>query len=668
MAKHQTYQKFIYKVHSSDIIKQKMNFNRTLSEMHRKGEIVSLADSEVLRFIDEINEFDVESADKSIAEIKRNIKIKQKSVKNVSPAQLRKVKNEIKTLYDSLDKIQLKADYAVIIMDRKSHIDDLEQGFKLNGREYKRLLGTPNGVKKSSVVYVTVTAENGKPMYAELQRRLDNGRDLSKQFVPAKFEAYKALACSSSTPVTKPKGILVVDDLIVHFTTDVIMFDDKDANEVQHIEPTCTHGNMEVELDENDGYGLITPQLAEQWSQDLKLDYTLGGCCIRNAFCKGMMYPFDFQEFAKRYAKDDTVTDVWGRTFNIQDIEMVLPTSMLKLWDSYSSLDDYLQNCESNHYHFAVTKVCPKTLDEERTLNYQFIQSYQLSDEQITELVQPSIDEYKDILGGDVNKSLLFMGGMGMTADNVEYIDDDCIKALMVEPELIKDPYIISRINSMLQKRITDLKIGVAKVKGNFSLISGDPYALCQHIFKTNVDSEGSDKVEELGLLRAHEIYSKFWVDKGVNEVVCFRAPMSCHNNVVKVSVVHSEEADYWYQYMNTVTLVNCHDAMAHSMNGFDKDGDIIFTTNNKVLLDNWRYTPSIICNQRSAPKCVVTDELLRQSNKAGFGDEIGSTTNKITAMYDVISDFAEDSEEYKALAYRIQCGQLYQQNCIDCP
>ena len=141
----------------------------------------------------------------------------------------------------------------------------------------------------------------------------------------------------------------------------------------------------------------------------------------------------------------------------------------------------------------------------------------------------------------------------------------------MIEPELIKDPYIISRINSMLHKRISDLKIGVVKVKGNFSLISGDPYALCQHIFKTNVDENGNDKVEELGLLKAHQIYNKFWIDKDVDEVVCFRAPMSCHNNVVKVSVVHSDEMDYWYQYMNTVTLVNCHDAMAHSMNGLSR-------------------------------------------------------------------------------------------------
>lgn len=34
--------------------------------------------------------------------------------------------------------------------------------------------------------------------------------------------------------------------------------------------------------------------------------------------------------------------------------------------------------------------------------------------------------------------------------------------------------------------------------------------------------------------------------------------------------------------------------------------------------------------------------------------------------MYDVRSGFDPDSEEYKALSYRIECGQTYQQNCID--
>ena len=97
-----------------------------------------------------------------------------------------------------------------------------------------------------------------------------------------------------------------------------------------------------------------------------------------------------------------------------------------------------------------------------------------------------------------------------------------------------------------------------------------------------------------------------------------------------------------------------------------DTDGDILFTTNNRVLIDNWVDTPSIICVQRKAEKKVITDDLLRISNKAGFGDEIGTTTNHITAMFDVMSEFPADSKEHKELEYRIQCGQLYQQNCID--
>ena len=122
----------------------------------------------------------------------------------------------------------------------------------------------------------------------------------------------------------------------------------------------------------------------------------------------------------------------------------------------------------------------------------------------------------------------------------------------------------------------------------------------------------------------------------------------------------------HWYQYMNTANIVNCHDAMAHSMNGFDTDGDILFTSNNKMLINNWVDTPPIVCVQRKAEKKVINDTLLRISNKAGFGDEIGTTTNHITAMFDVMSNFPADSKEHKELEYRIQCGQLYQQNCID--
>lgn len=96
------------------------------------------------------------------------------------------------------------------------------------------------------------------------------------------------------------------------------------------------------------------------------------------------------------------------------------------------------------------------------------------------------------------------------------------------------------------------------------------------------------------------------------------------------------------------------------------KDGDLIFLTDNPVLLNNIIPSPTIFCIQRKAEKKVVTEDDLVEANIMSFGDDIGKTTNYITAMYDVQSKFEPGSVEYESLAYRIRCGQLFQQNCID--
>lgn len=96
------------------------------------------------------------------------------------------------------------------------------------------------------------------------------------------------------------------------------------------------------------------------------------------------------------------------------------------------------------------------------------------------------------------------------------------------------------------------------------------------------------------------------------------------------------------------------------------KKGDLVLLTDNKVLVNNVRDLPTIMCVQRKAKKIIPTEEDLIQANINSFGDEIGSTTNKITSMFEVQSQFDIDSEEYKTLEYRIACGQLYQQNAID--
>ncbi len=645
MAKQQSYQKYIFKIHSSKIINHDCNLNLSINEARKNEEVISLADSTVLRFIDELNNFDNMKAKETVKEIRKELKQLKKEPNIISN------RNKIKELYSKIDALQFKKDYVSIIMDSKNHFDILKNGFFINNIHYSRLVGTTNGVKKSTIVFVNSN------LYQELDKRLNNGRKLKNELVPAKFEAYKSLSCSASIPVSSPKEILVVDDLMVHFKDVVTKLNDEKTEE-----PTIETVEDDIELDASDGFGLCSIQLMEEWSKDLKLTYLSSGMCIRNSFCKGMIFPFDYYEFADKFVKPENqiVKDVWGDTHNIKDVDLILTTSMLKLWDSYDSIDDYLGKCEENHYTFSVTKSCPETLENERNLNYQFLQSYELTDNEIKDIVSPTVNEIKDIMGGDINKMILFLTGSGITEENLNTINQSYIKALMIEPKMMNDNYILNRINHMLNKKINEAKIGTVKVPANFAVVSVDPFALCQHIFGLKL------KDDDYGLLKSGEIYSQYWENKDVNQIACFRAPMSCHNNIRLMNVAHNKDIDYWFRYMKTVNILNCHDTVTMAENGMDEDGDQIFTTNFDTIIKNTRRLPAIICVQRKAKKKKISNSCLEKANKNSFGDDIGRITNHVTAMFDVQSMFEKNSAEYKELEYRIKCGQLFQQNAID--
>lgn len=648
------YQQFIYKLESSRILgSKKKNLIIDPREARLNGEIISLADSNVLRAIDELNNVDRVAVAEKIGDIRREIRELQSLTENKTSARKR-----IKLLYEELDGIQLKTDYLVVVMSKPSDFDKINRGFLINGVEYRRLVGTPNGVKQSTVTYCSVVNEKGVHIHDELERRLNGGRDETKELVPAKYEAYKALACSSSIPVSMPKDILVVEDFVLAFEDNFIELKD---SEVDDGEPVMMEKRGEFELNSSDGFGLMCPALAERWSSELGLDYTAGGMCIRNLFCKGMVYAFDFHEFARRYYGGDTITDVWGGVHTISDVELIVPVSVMKLWDSYKSLAHYLECCEKYGHGFAVTKPCEKKLENERTLNYQFIQSYDLTDDEIKELVQPSIDEVKETICGDVDKTLLFL--RGVCGKNYDFDADTnyLAKAIMIEPRVAKDPYAITTVYNMIKKRIDDLKIGKVKVHGNYTMISGDPFAFCQKIFGCDIPDR------EKGLLKAGEMYSRYWVeDCDGKKVVCFRAPMSCHNNIRTMNVVRNEDIDFWYRHMGTVNIINCHDSFYAALNGADNDGDAILTTDNEILLRNTRDVPAIVCVQKKAEKCVITEERLALANKNSFGNDIGTITNRVTSMYDLAAGFEPNSPEYQTLEYRIKCGQLLQQACID--
>lgn len=364
-----------------------------IAEARRNDEVISLADSQVLRWLDELNGItDAESNARAIKSEIKQLRKEDNSVQN---------RRRIKQLYAKLDTIQFKPDYLCVIMDKEKDYRRACRGFSINGMRYVRLLGTNGGVKNETIVFVSERHAE------EIRRRIDNGRDMSVKMVPAKLEAYKALTCSASIPVSMPNGILVVSDCETEFLSDVVYLNDENTTE-----PVMEERNqVPVQLNESDGYGLMLPSLAKRWSEELGLDYMVSGVNTRFSWEKGMVFTFDFLDFAEKVAGTYMVKDAWGNEVDVRNVELVLTTSMLKLWDSYKNCDDYVSNCIDNGYTFGIAKNCPKELENERALNYQFIQSYDLSDDDIERLIKPTMDEIKDVLYADYAKTVLFLKG-----------------------------------------------------------------------------------------------------------------------------------------------------------------------------------------------------------------------------------------------------------------
>lgn len=638
IAKQFVCQKYIYKIHSSRLRKSKWKLILPIEEARRNDEVISLADSQVLRWIDEMN--DIVDSDAKARSIKNEIKCIRKEKNSVQN------RRKIKQLYTQLDLIQYKPDYMCLIIDKEKDYFRACKGFSINGIKYKRLLGTNGGIKNSTIVFVSDRYEQ------ELTRRIDNGRDMDKPLVTAKLEAYKALTCSASLPVSIPNGVLVVNDCETKFLSDVVYLTDEcDGEPVMEMRKS-----QEITMDASDGFGIMSPSLAKRWSEELGLDYIVSGVNTRFSFEKGMVFTFDFVDFAEKVAGGNyIVNDAWGNKIDIRNIELILTTSMVKLWDSYDSCEEYINNSIKNGYSFGVAKTCPKELERERTLNYQFIQSYDLSDEDIDELIAPTMNEIKDVLCGDWRKTVLFLKGAGLNEGNIGNIEDDFVKAIMIDKRMIDDPFIQNTIYQLIRNRINEAKVGSLKVHGNYSIVSGDPYSLCQSIFGLNIT----------GLLKSGEIYNKFWLDSGAEKLACYRAPMTCHNNIRLVHPANNSDVEYWYKYMNSCTIFNSWDTAAAALNGMDFDGDLVMLTDNKVLVNKLDVLPALMCAQRKADKKIASDDDFIRSNIESFGNNIGQTTNWITSMFEVQAQFEKGSREYDTLAYRIQCGQLYQQNAI---
>ena len=160
MAKAQKLHQYVFKLHTGYLAKHKWNLVLPLNEARKTpGCVVSLSDSQVLTWINELN--GSEDKDLRAKEIKNEIKFLKKQPN--SPEN----KKRIAKKYDELYELQFIKDYMCLVVDNNAEYDRANKGFYINGIKFRRFLATTGGVKMSTIVYVS------ERLYPKLKKRLD---------------------------------------------------------------------------------------------------------------------------------------------------------------------------------------------------------------------------------------------------------------------------------------------------------------------------------------------------------------------------------------------------------------------------------------------------------------------------------------------------------------
>lgn len=560
--------------------------------------------------------------------------------------------DEAKRIQDKINRMLFNPDYVTIVMDNLKQYDYLyHNGFFINGEKYKRLSCGAGQARVSTVVF------GNEKNIPEVKEKLNNGRNLNKKFSPSKFNAYFGLYGSATKEVSEPKFIVVKD----YENTTSFM-----ANYVIEngwgVDDTIIQKEIkDTPMNRTDGMGLISYRQAAKWSKEMGLDYVPSQFCIRQSYLKGMVCVFPIHEFCEEvnggnYLVDTIYKDKDGNYIkaDLRDYDLIISESQFKLWDSFDSIDTYINNCHKNKLDWRVALVSPKEAKRMLKLNYQFIQTLNLNKEDIEKLAEQFVEWITKVSYDDAYYMLLFLLGVNNDTEKINNFLSSSevywIKALIANNNVKNDKYIRTKVRELIKKKIENGCKGDIYVDGNFQVIVSDPYGFMQHVCGLPVT----------GLLKEGKSYSNYWNERGVTQVDAMRSPLTYMSEHVILDLQKDEETEKWYRYCKLGIILNYHGHETFNFAGSDFDMDILATTPNKTMIKGvYRDELPVVYDAPKPKKIIFTEDDLYKADTFSFGSIIGSITNKSSNGYAKLplieKKFGKDSQEYRLVKSRLQ-------------
>lgn len=510
------------------------NYNVTFRQARKNGQIVSIGDSQMLRSIRDVTN---RTYDKMLVELlyNRRNEFKKQTPSKANYSVVQEIEKQI------LD-VMFVPEYLSLVIDKKSHYKKIiKSGLMLNGKRYKRFSCSASQARVNTIILIS------EDIYELLHKRLSNDRKVIP-LNPSKENAYFGLTSSATTAVSEPRICVVPDCEIIRKVY---------VNWVTKVEEplkdnTIEQKEVDFEFNLFDGMGVISPKFANVWAEELGLDYTPATFCIRHSFVKGMVCQFDFVDFCNKVNGGEyRVSTIYGDTVDLRDVDVILTKSQFKMWNCYDSLDDYITKCHKNNLQWGISQYAPKHTKDILTLNYQSIQTLDLSKDDIKDLCSQTTEWASGILQNNVYYTILCMLGTNINEETfsrfMENSDMYWLKCLVLNHNLLKDKYVQDKIKANISAKLKNTFLGEVFVNGNYQCMISDPYAFMEHVCKLPVK----------GLLNNKQHYSRYWNNKNVTVVDAMRSPLTYRSEHNLLNFVKNKNTEYWYKYLTSGIVFN---------------------------------------------------------------------------------------------------------------
>lgn len=554
-------------------------------------------------------------------------------------------------------------------------------GFTINGRHYVRLCAGSGQLRHNTITFVWDV------MHSYLTEALYCGitpEELRDSFSVSKWNAYIGLSESGMRSLQTAPRVCIVSDyekIKPHMPIDYITTQRSGGRKSRRIDKVITryeYDDPEMDfspLNSFDGQGLADPDWMRRIAVELgylqeEEGYIPSEYILRAPWCKGLVVAFDFKEYCREHGVTK-IKDVYGKLYNIDDIDVLLSTSQFKMWKAYrehGGWDYHVKSMQKYNLRWGVVIANKEKDDDFRALNYQYLQALDMDDVDIDKLCKRTEDMLTRLCSGDIEtvyRTLVGFSADDTSDDESEYATEESKptasllqRAISHNYDLLQDAHIQDLIYREAESKFNGAKIGKLLCRGGYSFIVSDPVAQIQHIIKAHAE-DGDRDIAVTGLIPPQAIYSAYWNNTrhASDEVALMRSPLIDQSEVTVCRLSRTPEMDKWYSHIKSGLILSIHDLNTLALQNCDFDGDRCFSTNDPVIIKGAQEKPVPILYPSAGAqlKGAITFDSMIDADVRGLNSAVGSLSNMATCLYAQRDFYQKGSPEYTELSRRIK-------------